>query len=227
MRGYGQYCPVAKAAEVLGERWTLLVVRDLVTGAHRFNDLQRGLPGISRTLLSHRLRRLQADGLVERRPGVSGREEYWLTPLGRDLEPALMALGEWSVRNFGREPLRGELDPVVLMLWIERQTRRDAFPGAGLIARFEFRGANPPRAWLVVEDGTPSACMDDPGHDADLVITSDLRTLHLVFSGRLALAPVLRDGKIELEGAPHQRRAFTRWFGLSPFASAARAALSA
>ena len=227
MRGYGQYCPVAKAAEVLGERWTLLVVRDLVTGAHRFNELQRGLPGISRTLLSHRLRRLQADGLVERRPGVSGREEYWLTPLGRDLEPALMALGEWSVRNFGREPLRGELDPVVLMLWIERQTRRDAFPVDGLIARFEFRGANPPRAWLVVEDGTPSACMDDPGHDADLVITSDLRTLHLVFSGRLALAPVLRDGKIELEGAPHQRRAFTRWFGLSPFASAARAALSA
>src|SRR3982074_2602936 len=88
VRGYGQYCPVAKAAEVLGERWTLLIVRDLITGAHRFTDLQRGLPGISRTLLSERLRRLGSDGLVERRRSEGGRGEYWLTPLGRDLEPA-------------------------------------------------------------------------------------------------------------------------------------------
>src|SRR3954466_16102329 len=99
VRGYGQYCPVAKAAEVLGERWTLLIVRDLITGAHRFTDLQRGLPGISRTLLSSRLRRLEIDGLVERRPSTSGRAAYWLTPLGRDLEPAVMAIGEWATRN--------------------------------------------------------------------------------------------------------------------------------
>ena len=226
MRGYGQYCPVAKAAEVLGERWTLLIVRDLITGAHRFTDLQRGLPGVSRTLLSQRLRRLQADGLVERRAGASGREEYWLTPLGRDLQPAVMALGEWAARNYGAEPKRDQLDPGVLMLWIERNVRREAFPADRLVTRFDFRGARPPRAWLVVEDGTPSACLDDPGFEVDLVVSSDMRTLHLVFSGRQSLGAALRAGSIELEGSPAQRRGFTDWFGFSPFAPVTRASLA-
>ncbi|MDQ2953308.1 MAG: helix-turn-helix transcriptional regulator, partial [Chloroflexota bacterium] len=187
---------------------------------------QRGLPGISRTLLSQRLRRLQADGLVERRAGASGREEYWLTPLGRDLQPAVMALGEWAARNYSGEPRRDELDPSVLMLWIERNVRAESLPPEGLVARFEFRGARRPRPWLVVENGTPSACLDDPGLDVDLVVTSDMRTLHLVFSGRQGLAAALRAGSIELDGAAVQRRGFMRWFGFSPFAPAARAALA-
>lgn len=222
VRGYGQYCPVAKAAEVLGERWTLLIVRDLITGAHRFTDLQRGLPGISRTLLSERLRRLESDGLVERRTGTSGRDEYWLTPLGLDLEPAVMAIGEWATRNFDREPRRGELDAEVLMLWIERMSRRSEFPRGRLVVRFEFRGARTPRAWLVVEDQTPSVCRDDPGFDVDLVIGADLRSMHLVFGGKLALSAALRTGALTLEGSATEKRAFPRWFGLSPFAPAAR-----
>ena len=226
MRGYGQYCPVAKAAEVLGERWTLLIVRDLITGAHRFTDLHRGLPGISRTLLSERLRRLEADGLVERRRSDGGRGEYWLTALGRDLEPAVMALGEWAVRNYSREPHSDELDSDVLMLWIERNTRRDAFPAERLVARFDFRGTRPPRSWLVVEDRTPSVCHDDPGFDVDIAIDSDLRTLHRVFGGRLALSSAMRDGALTLEGSTQQRRSFTKWFGVSPFAAAERAALA-
>jgi DNA-binding HxlR family transcriptional regulator len=226
VRGYGQYCPVAKAAEVLGERWTLLIVRDLITGAHRFTDLHRGLPGISRTLLSERLRRLEADGLVERRRSDGGRGEYWLTPLGRDLEPAVLALGEWAVRNFGRDPIREEMDPDILMLWIERNARRDGFPRERLVARFEFRGSRPPRAWLVVEDQSPSICHDDPGFEADVVISADLKTLHRVFAGRYSLSAALRDGSLTLEGSPQQRRAFTKWFGLSPFAPAAREALA-
>jgi DNA-binding HxlR family transcriptional regulator len=222
VRGYGQYCPVAKAAEVLGERWTMLIVRDLITGAHRFTDLHRGLPGISRTLLSERLRRLEADGLVERRPSDSGRGEYWLTPLGQDLEPALLAIGEWAVRNFGREPRRDEMDPDILMLWIERMARRDAFPRDRVVARFEFRGSRPPRSWLVVEDQSPSVCHDDPGFEADLVISSDLLTLNRVFAGRLALSAAMRTGSLTLEGSAEHRRAFTKWFGVSPFAPAAR-----
>src|SRR6267378_6779837 len=99
---YGQYCPVAKAAEVLGERWTLLIVRDLIDGAHRFGDLYSGLPGISRTLLSGRLRQLERDGLVERR-AIAGHPEYWLTPLGADLTPAVLALGGWAARNYGHD----------------------------------------------------------------------------------------------------------------------------
>ena len=226
VRGYGQYCPVAKAAEVLGERWTLLIVRDLITGAHRFTDLQRGLPGISRTLLAERLRRLERDGLVERRMSASGRDEYWLTPVGTDLTPAVIAVGDWAVRNFGRDPRKDELDPDVLLLWIERNAKRDAFPDGRFVARFDLRAARRPRAWLVVEDHVPSICYDDPGFDVDIAIDVDMRTLHLVVAGRLSIAAAMRSGAMSLEGPPVQRRAFPRWFGLSPMAPAAQALAS-
>lgn len=226
VRGYGQYCPVAKAAEVLGERWTLLIVRDLITGAHRFTDLQRGLPGISRSLLADRLRRLEHDGLVERRTGSSGREEYWLTPVGMDLEPAVIAVGEWAVRNFSRDPKKDELDPDVLLLWIERGTKREGFPHGRFVARFDLRGARRSRAWLVVEDQVPSMCYDDPGFDVDLAIAVDMRTLHLVFAGRMSIAAAMRSGALALDGAPAAQRTFPRWFGLSPMAAAAQALAS-
>ena len=223
---YGQYCPVAKATEVLGERWTLLIVRDLMFGAHRFNDLYAGLPGISRTLLAGRLRHLEHEGLIERRTS-NGRPEYWLTALGLDLQPAVMALGEWAVRNYGRDPHRDELDAAVLLLWIERMLHRDALPPGRFVARFDFRGERKhPRLWLVSENGVPKACYEDPRFDVDLAVSSDVRTLHRVFAGRLALSAALRDGSIALEGASEQRRAFTRWFGFSPLAPAMREALA-
>ena len=226
MRGYGQYCPVAKAAEVLGERWTLLIVRDVMEGAHRFTDLYAGLPGISRTLLAGRLRHLEREGIIERRPGEA-HPEYWLTPLGLDLQPAVLALGEWAVRNYGRDPKRDELDPEILMLWIERHVHRDALPDGRFVARFEFRGdRRHPRAWLVSQDRTPRTCHEDPRFDVDLVVASDVATLHRVFAGRLALGAALRDGSIALEGTGAQRRGFVRWFGYSPFASATREALA-
>ncbi len=226
VRGYGQYCPVAKAAEVLGERWTLLIVRDLITGAHRFTDLQRGLPGISRSLLVDRLRRLETDGLVERRTGTSGRDEYWLTPIGLDLKDAVLAVGGWADRNFLREPRKDELNADVLLLWIERSANRDAFPDGRLVVRFDLRGAGRPRSWLVVQDHVPSVCYDDPGFDVDLTIGVDVRTLHLVFAGRISVAAALRTGDLTLDGAPLHKRAFPRWFGLSPVASAAHALAS-
>ena len=133
---------------------------------------------------------------------------------------------ERAVRNYGRDPVRDEMDSDVLMLWIERNARRDAFPAERLVARFEFRGSRPLCSWLVVEDRSPSVCHDDPGFDADIVINADLRTLHRVFAGRLALSAAMRDGFLTLEGSTQQRRAFTRWFGLSPFAEEERRALA-
>jgi len=228
VRGYGQYCPVAKAAEVLGERWTMLIVRDLMEGAHRFTDLYAGLPGISRTLLVDRLRMLEREGIAERRVAMGGHAEYWLTPLGLDLQPAVMALGEWAVRNYGRDPSREELDPEVLMLWVERHVHRSELPPGRFVARFEFRSDRKhPRAWLVSQDQVPRACHDDPRTEVDLVISSDVRTLHLLFAGRLSLSAALRNGSVALDGSPVQRRAFTRWFGYSPFADATREALAA
>lgn len=227
MRGYGQYCPVAKAAEVLGERWTLLIVRELVMGAHRFNELQRGMPTIPRSVLASRLRRLEADRLVERRHGASGHDEYWLTPFGRDLQPALMALGEWATRNFVTDPTRDEADPSLLLLRLEQSVDRASFPKESFVVRFEFPGARPPRAWFVVEDGVPLVCDDDPGAPVDLVVTSDARDLWRVHIGRLALSAALRSGAVSLEGGSQHRQAFSRWFGYSPFAPTARAALAA
>jgi len=223
--GYGQYCPVAKAAEILGERWTMLIVRDLMEGAHRFSDLHRGLPGISRSLLADRLRGLERERVIERRT-LGGRPEYWLTSLGEDLKPALLALGEWAVRNYSGEPRRDERDPRVLMLWVQRHVRSDALARGRFAVRFDFRAARPGRAWLLVEDGEVSVCDDDPGLEPELVIATDIPTLHSVFAGRLALAAALRDGSIRLEGAAGQVRAFHRWFGYSPFAGAARSMIA-
>lgn len=226
MGNYGQYCPVAKAAEVLGERWTLLIMRDLMVGAHRFTDLHRGLPGLSRTLLTDRLRMLEREGLVERRLAAGGHAEYWLSPSGMDLEPALMALGAWAGRTYSGEPRRDQLDPVILMMWIQRRVRPEALPKDRFVVRFEFRGARPPRTWLLVEAGVPSVCVDDPGFEVDLIVTSDVRTLHLVFAGRVSVSSALRDGSLGLDGAGAQRRAFQQWLGLSPFAEATRARLA-
>src|SRR3954453_4231847 len=111
MRTYGQYCPVSLSAEVLGERWTMLILREMIGGAHRFNELERGLPGISRTLLAQRLRHLIRVGLVEAVPAAGGRgNEYYLTPAGQELQPVLVAMGEWAVRWLFGEPRPDELD---------------------------------------------------------------------------------------------------------------------
>ena len=217
---------MAKAAEVLGERWTLLIIRELVMGAHRFNELQRGMPTIPRSVLSDRLRRLEADRLVERREGRSGYDEYWLTSLGMDLQPALMALGEWATRNYVTDPKKEEADPALLLLRLEQTVDRRSFPRDSFVVRFEFPGGRPSRIWFVVEDRAPLVCDDDPGAAVDLVVTSDPRDLWRVHAGRLGLSAALRTGAVRLEGSAEHRNGFSRWFGYSPFAPTARAALA-
>ena len=222
MRGYGQYCPVAKAAEVLGERWTLLVLRDLAEGAHRFGELTHGLPTMSRTLLSQRLRALERDGIVERRIAADGHPEYWLTSIGEDLKPALMSLGDWAARNYSRDPVRRELDARVMLSWIVRETRRDALPPGRFLVRFEFRAPRVSTNWLLSEEREPSVCTEDPGFEPDLVVTTDLVTLNRLFAGRVGLSASLRAGTLSLDGTPTAVRNFSKWFGYSPFAETTR-----
>jgi DNA-binding HxlR family transcriptional regulator len=203
----------------------MLIVRDVMTGAHRFGDLHRGLPGISRGLLADRLRGLARDGVIERRL-VDGHPEYWLTPLGEDLQTALMALGQWAKRNYAGEPRRDEHDPRMLMGWVQRHARTEALPPGRFLAQFDFRGARPPRTWLLIEDAKVWVCDDHPGIEPELIVATDIQTLHRVFAGLLSLTAALRGGSLQLEGSRAQVRAFHRWFGYSPFAQV-RSALSA
>ena len=131
MRSYAQYCPIAKASEVLGDRWTLLIVREMLGGAKGFNELQRGLPGISRSVLTDRMRSLERAEIIARRTGPKGRTlEYQLTPAGRDLEPVVQAMGEWGVTWSFTDPRPEELDPDLLIVWMARHVHREQLPPA-------------------------------------------------------------------------------------------------
>jgi DNA-binding HxlR family transcriptional regulator len=151
MRSYAQYCPVAKATEILGDRWTLLIVREMLGGASGFNQLQRGLPGISRSVLTDRMRALERAEVIERRTGPKGRTlEYRLTPAGRDLQPVVQAIGEWGATRSFTEPRREELDPDLLIVWMARHVDLRQLPPDRPVVRFDFR--NPKRRyWKVLE----------------------------------------------------------------------------
>ncbi len=222
--GYGQYCPVAKSAEVVGDRWTLLILRELLYDVHHFSEIERGLPGIPRSLLARRLRQLQADGILERRQAGDGhRPEYWLTEAGNDIKPALLGLGDWAARWYARDPLPSELEPNLLLLWIKRHVSFERLPGRRVVVRFELRGARRGTRWLVLERDDASVCDKDPGFDTDLVVRADTVALYKLYAGRIALSAALRDGSIELDGVPALARGFGQWFGFSPFAQTTRA----
>jgi DNA-binding HxlR family transcriptional regulator len=210
--GYGQYCPISRAAEVLGERWTLLIVRDMLCGVTRFNELARGLPGLSRSLLSRRLRQLCRAGVVEQRDG-----EYHLTPAGRDLHAAVFGLGEWAARWQFDEPRENEKDPELLMWWAHRRIDFDLFPDRRIVLSFVFRD-DPRRFWIVKDHQGPSLCMVDPGFEVDAQITTDLVTMSKVWLGRRPLQDALHHGHIAITGTTAVVRALPNALLLSPAA---------
>ena len=222
---YGQWCPVAHAAEILAERWTPLIVRELLSGVSRFNDLERGLPGISRTLLAQRLRQLERAGVVQRRLARNGRTAtYELTQAGQDLQPVVDALGGWGARWAFPEPRPEELDPGLLLWWMRRRIRIDRLPPCRIVVQFEFPGARKDRVWLLLARTEVSVCLDEPGFDPDILVTADLAALYQVWLGRVPLEEALRAGTIVIEGPPALVRTFPRWLEWSPMAPAVRAA---
>ncbi len=224
MRTYAQYCPVAKASEILGDRWTLLIVREMLGGAGGFNELQRGLPGISRSVLAERLRALERAEILERRTGPKGRTlEYRLTPAGRDLEPVVQALGDWGVTWSFTDPRPEELDPDLLIVWMARHVDRGRLPPDRTVVQFDFR-APAKRYWMVLEPSEVSVCLQHPGFDVDLAVAVDTATLYRVYLGRAQLAGAVRDGTVTLTGPATLRRGFGRWFAWSAFAPASGAA---
>jgi DNA-binding HxlR family transcriptional regulator len=224
VRSYAQYCPVAKATEVLGDRWTLLIVREMLGGASGFNELQRGLPGISRSVLTDRMRSLERAEVVERRTGPKGRTlGYRLTPAGRDLQPVVQAIGEWGATWSFTEPRPEELDPDLLIVWIARHVDREQLPPGRTVVRFAFREPRR-RYWMVLEPSEVSVCLQHPGFDVDLEVAVDTTALYRVYLGMTELSGAIRAGQVTMSGPQRLQRGFGRWFTWSAFAPASRTA---
>lgn len=223
MRGYGQYCPVSLGSEVLADRWTPLILRELTLGNTRFNEIERCLPGISRSLLVQRLRHLERKGVLQRVPIAPGRgSEYHLTPAGKDLEPVIMALGEWAVRWLFAEPEPEEVDPVGLTWWMHRRVDPAAVPDERVVIELDYQGTERLVIWLVLDRGEPSVCIKHPGFDSDLVVTTDPVAMMRVFSGIDTLDEAKARGTVRIDGVPRLAREFGNWFLWSPFHAAVR-----
>lgn len=224
MRGYGQFCPIALASEVLAERWTPLVIRELLLGSVRFNDLQRGVPRMSSSLLARRLKELQFAGIVERRPGSSGGAEYHLTAAGQELFPVVEKMGLWAQRWL-RHKLAdtANMDPDLLM-WDIRRTVVNQVPPGGrrYVTEFQLTDAPPTRRryWLVFEPGHVDLCYKHPGFDVDLFVATSLRVLTQIWLGHVTISQALGDERLRLEGSRRDVSRFRSWFALSLFAPA-------
>lgn len=223
MPQYGRFCPVAMASEVLADRWTPLIVRELVLGNTRFNEIARGLPGISRTLLAQRLRSLERRGVVLTLPSPAGRgSEYHLTPAGRDLYPVLEAMGRWAVEWLYEDFDDDDVDAVTLMWWMHRLVAPGGVPPGRLVLEFRHTGGEPTTIWLVLDRGEASVCMQHPGTDSDLVVTMPTRALARVFSGADRWSSAVARGDIEVSGPPALADALPTWFLWSPWAEQTR-----
>lgn len=213
MKSYGQYCPISRTAELLGDRWTIHIVRDLLTGTTRFNELVSGNPGLSRALLSRRLQQLiRADVVAQDDQG-----HYGLTAAGRDLEPVVFGLATWGARwRFG-EPEPDELDPDLLLWWLHRRLDPSALPRPRFTIHVHFTD-HPKHYWIVVEHEA-SICLADPRFEVDVTLRTDRATLYRTYLGHTPLSDAYRDGRVDLTGSKRSIRAFLDAFVPSPVAS--------
>lgn len=226
MHQYGQYCPIAKAVEILGDRWTLLIVRDLLTGTCHFNELERGLPGISRGLLAERLRRLQRMGIVEKvnRPNDRRSTAYHLTEAGQELQAVIDSLLVWGARWAFAEPDAADLDPLLLMWWMRSRVHVAQLPAGRILIRFDFTGAKAESYWLLLTREDVSVCLSDPGFELDVLVTADLSAFFQIWLGRLSFAGARRNGLVAVDAVPSLAAAFPSWFAYSLAAPTVRAA---
>jgi DNA-binding HxlR family transcriptional regulator len=221
---YHQFCPVAKAMELLDERWTMLVLRELISGSEQFNQLRRGLPRMSPTLLSRRLQQLTQAGVVER---VSDGTEvrYRLTEAGRELRPVVEAIGVWGTRWIG-ELGEADLDPKLLLWDMHRHVEHAAVPGERTVVQFDFTDvpAKLRHWWLVITPGDAEVCDFDPGYDVAVAVRATLRGMVRVWRGDVAWPEALRSGDVVVHGPERLRRVLPAWFSLSDFATVPRPA---
>jgi len=216
---YGQFCPVAMAAELLATRWTLVVLGEMLSGSTRFNEIRRGVPRMSSALLSKRLRELEAAGVLVHCDG-----EYTLTASGRDLAPIVRGLGRWALQWVSSDCSLANLDVRLLMWNMRRNLRADPIPGRRIVV--EFRYPELPQAearyWLIVAPNAPvDLCSIDPGHEIDLLVTAELRAMTSAWMGMSDFETELRARRIALDGDPVLSLTFSQWIGRSGLAGEA------
>ena len=206
-KGYGQYCPIAKASEIFAERWTPLILRNIHVGAHTFTEIAAGCPRISTTLLSHRLQGLERAGVIERQSG-----RYHLTPAGRELVDVVLRLGTWGARWVELAP--EDYDPFVVLWAWKMHVVLDRLPQPRVVLAVNLRDRPKDRFWLLLQQPEAELCVKHPGYDEDLVLTTDSRTLTLVHMGRRSAAEAELEGSWRLDGPPKLVRALPSWGGL-------------
>ncbi len=219
MRGYGQFCPVAKATEVLGEKWTPLIIRELITDNQSFNNLRKGVPLMSPSLLSTRLKSLERSGVIERNKSDKG-VIYSLTKAGEELGPVIEQLGVWGQRWARSDMSKKDLDPSLLMWDAHRRIDTTHFPDERTVLRFEFIDY-PSKLrlwWLVVTGDEVDICLKDPGHEVNLFIQSTLKTMTQIWVGDLSINKARRDKLLHLTGETALRNSMSSWIGRSSFA---------
>ena len=224
---YNRYCPISMGSDVIADPWTPLILRELIIGNRRFNDIVRGLPGISRSLLVRRLGHLERAGVIDRWPAAAGKGyEYVLTPAGKDLQPVLMALGRWSVQWLYQELRPRAIDATTLMWWMHRFAVPDRLPPGRVVVEFVHTEPEKVTVLLVIDRGDVSVCMQHPGYDSDLVVRTPTPVLSGIFSGVDSWPQQLAAGTITIEGPPRLAKALPTWFELGLFGPEMRAAES-
>ncbi|HVK80757.1 MAG TPA: helix-turn-helix domain-containing protein [Verrucomicrobiae bacterium] len=224
---YKQFCPIAMASEILCTRWTIILLRELVTGVTRFNDLRRGAPRMSPALLSQRLKDLEEAGIVTRQRGRGGVQEYHLTDSGRELEPIVMAVGAWGQRWIEKDLSLQHLDAQLLMWDMRRNLNADPLPSRRSVIHFQYADAPAMQRkwWLVVEaNGEVDLCSVDPGFDVDLYASCDLRTMTAIWMGYDTVKRALSSDALLLTGDAKIAKNMQAWLGLSPLAKVERMA---
>jgi DNA-binding HxlR family transcriptional regulator len=219
MTGYGQFCSIARAHEVVGGRWTLLIVREILCGSRRFNDIRRGIPRVSRTVLSERLQALVFVGAIARTDGPHG-PEYALTEAGQELATLVSALGTWGQRWLAREPVDEDLDLEPLLVDMQRRVHFTALPKEPFVVRFEIRGHN--LRFMLLKKTEASLCHHNPGFPEPVCVRGPLAALVAWWRGDMSFVEAQRMG-LSLNGPKALTRAFPKWFDLYLFAHIAPA----
>lgn len=217
MKSYRQFCPIAKASEIFAERWTPLIVRELLMGSTRFSELEWGVPGIPRSLLAQRLRFLTQTGIVERR-GEGRNSSYHLTPAGQELLDIVERLGQWGQKWVNPDIREEDVVDASLLMWdMHRRVDWKRAPPRRITIQFNIPDSRHRMFWLVLDRGDSSVCLQDPGFGVDLEVTARTMTLHRVWMGQLRFGQAMRGGDLQLDGPREMVKGFPTWFTLSVF----------